>query len=447
MYTRSTGTVSVPPISTRRLTFTVLGTSGDLPPYAICDALGLRARAARTAGHHDAAAAFEAALGHLASAAHDWQGVDNDNDATARYTRERVLAATAEQVRRAYALLPRSCAQPLRAPAAPPDPALIDNPVALIEDLRALSDWSGATARAIAGLGSGRRLRASEEQLLATLRDGGFPSSTVTEVIARGCGLPEQQCCAWVAARHRAARVFLPSRHGPAPTAPDPALRAQAALDPRDAHSSTQLAVLLAELKERCGPSYEEMAGAARQDKCAVSQERLWAVGARHAFPTPRVLEAFLAGCGIDSGERESWRQARNRLVGGHGRMKHTVHAELTAVRGRADPPPDPAGVQTWAQFSRVLHALVRWSGRSVTAIAYEAVGAGVPVTPDALRHVLVHQVLPSASTLDAFTVGCGLPSGERNRWRMTRVRLAAAAPEAQRLPPCAIRLSDARLR
>ena len=446
MDTQSAGTVSVPPVSTRRLTFTVFGSTGELPLYVIRDAVSLRARAARDAGHRDAAAAFETALGFLARAVHEGQGAD-DVDAATQCTRERELAAAADQMRRAYALLPRPCAQALRAPAAPPDPALIDNPVALIEDVRALSDWSGATPRAIARSGSGRRLRASEAQVLATLRDGEFPSPTVIEVIARGCGLSEQQSCAWIAARHRAARVFLPGRDKPAPAASDPAIHARVALDPRDAHSSAQLAVLLAELRERCGPSYAEMACAARQAKCAVSQERLWAVGARYAFPTPRVLEAFLAGCGIDPGERESWRHARDRLVGGHGRMTHTVHAELTAAGRRADPPPDPGGVQTYAQFSAVLRALVRWSGSSVTAIAYEAVGAGVPVTPDALRHVLVHCVLPSVSTLDAFTIGCGLSSGERNRWRMTRARLAAARPEAQRLPPCAIRLSDARLR
>jgi hypothetical protein len=447
MHTRSAGTVSAPAVSTRRLAFTVFGTTAGLSPDAIRDALGARSRAARTAGYRDAATAFETARDYLTRAVQDRPDPAHGAGVAAQCAQGQMLAAAVDHVRRAYELLPGSCAVPLQAPVAPPDPALTDDPEELIEDLRALCDWSGATYRAIVALGSRRRLRVGEEQLLATLRDGGFPSPTVIEVIARGCGLSEQQCCAWIAARHRAARVFLPGRCAAAPTAPDPAVRTQAALDPRGAQSATQLAALLAELKERCGTGYVEMAYAARQAKCAVSQERLWAVGARFAFPTPRVLEAFLVGCGIDPDQREPWRQARKRLVGGHGRLKHTVQAELTAARERADAPPDPRGAQTWAEFSTVLHALVRWSGLNCAAIVREAITAGVPVTVDALRHVLVHQALPSTSTLDAFTVGCGLSSAEQYQWRIARARLAAATPEAQRLPPCAIHPSGVRLR
>ena len=447
MYARSASTELVPPVAARRLAFTVFGTTAGLSPDAICDALAARSRAARTAGYRDAATDFETARAYFTRAVRDRQGAAGDAGASARCAQSHLLAAAVDHVRHAYELLPRSGAGSLQPPAEPPDPALIDDPSELIEDLRALCDWNGATYRAIAGLGSRRRLRADEAQLLATLRDGGFPSPTVIEVIARGCGLSERQCCAWIAARHRAARVFLADRWGPAPTAPDAAVRTQAALDPGDAQSSIQLAVLLAELKERSGFAYAEMAFAARKAKCAVNQERLWAVGARFAFPTPRVLEAFLVGCGVHPDQREPWRQARKRLVGGHGRLKHTVQAELTAARERIDPPPDPRGARTWAEFSTVLHALVRWSGLNVAAIVREAITAGVPVTTDALRHVLVHRALPSASTLNAFTVGCGLSSAEQYQWRVARARLAAATPEAQRLPPCAMHPSGVRLR
>lgn len=445
MHSRSAATVSGPLVSTRRLTFTVFGTTGDLPPHAIRDALGFRAQVARTAGYRDAAAAFEAARGHLTRAIRATQSADNSSSAGARRGQDPLLAATVEHVRRAYALLPQPCPEPLRAPATPPDPALIDDPVALLEDLRALGDWSGATVQAITDSGTRRHLRVSEAHLLATLHDGVFPDPTVTEVIARGCGLPEQLCGAWIAARHRAARAFLSDRHLAAQTAPAAAVSARAALDPRDAESPVQLAALLAELKERCGLSYGEMVQAAKRAECAVSWTRLWAVGTRFAFPTPRVLEAFLAGCGIDPARREPWRQARKRLASGHGRIEHTVHAELAAAREPVDPPPDPRGVRTWAQFSAMLRSLVRWSDLSVAEIAQQAITAGTPVNTDALRHMLVHRALPGPSTLDAFTVGCGLSSAQQFQWRMTRARLAAAAPEARHLPSRALRPTEAR--
>lgn len=446
MYSRSAAAAAGPPVSMRRLTFAVLGTPADLPPRAIRDALGRQAQAARTAGYRDAAVAFETARGYLARAVRESQRAEGGGEVVNPRDHDQLLAAALDQVRRGYALLPRQRPRPLRAPVAPPDPALIDDPAALLDDLRALCEWAGASPRIIADRGSRRRMRVSEEEVRATVRDGSFPDPSVTEVIARGCALPEDLCCAWIAARHRAARALLYERRRPAPTPSDEADWAQAALDPLGVRSPAQLAVLLAELKERCGLGYAEMIAAAKQADCAVSRERLWAVGARYAFPSPRVLEAFLAGCGIDPAGREAWRQARKRVAGGHGRVQHTVYAELVREQQQGDLPPDPRGAQTWAQFSIVLHGLVQWSGMSVAEIAREAITAGVPVTTDALRHVLVYRALPSTGTLDAFTAGCGLSNVQQFQWRITRARLAAAAPEARRLPPRAARASTTRV-
>ncbi|HET9167973.1 MAG TPA: helix-turn-helix transcriptional regulator, partial [Actinospica sp.] len=247
----------------------------------------------------------------------------------------------------------------------------------------------------------------------------------------------EQQSRGWLAARHRAARAYLPDRRSPDPRGPEPAAGGPAALDPLGAESPAQLSALLSELRQRSGPSYREMQRVAKEAGCGVDWTRLWAVGARSAFPSPRVLEAFLTGCGVPPAEREPWRLARKRLTPHRGTAANTVGEELDLIRRRSlDPPPDPRTADTWAKFAEALHALVTWSGLSLTELAGAAIDAGVPVTVDALRHALVHRDLPTPSTLHAFTAGCGLSDADRHLWYMARTRLASAPPQARRLPP-----------
>jgi len=426
--------------ATHRLTFAVIGVAAALPPRALRDALRCRAQAARAGGYPAAAAAFDEADCYLARAFQEPQ----PPDAPAAPGRDQLMELAVHQVRRAFALLPDEHGA-LRPPAGPPDPALIKDPASLAEDLRALCDWGAVTVGALAADARRHGLHAAESDLRAALSGERFPTPSVTEAIARGCGLPDEQCSAWLAARWRAARAQLPDPLRAGPHLPDPDACAQAALDPQQAESPVQLSALLVELKERCGPSYSEMERLAKRAGRAVSWSRLWAVGSHHAFPTERVLEAFLIGCGMYPPDRKPWHLVRNRLAATRRRPEHTVHGEAAAGQQHPDRSPDPYGARTLAEFVAALQALVHWSGLDLAELTWEAINAGVPVTTDALRYVLVHRVLPGASTLNAFTVGCGLSNAEQSRWQSARARLATLPPAAHRLPPDAVRLTTAR--
>lgn len=433
--------------STRRLACALVGVPEALPPSALDDALLDRARAARAAGCDGAAAAFDAAERYVARFLDSAPQSETGRPAGVQASRQQLLAAAVRQVRRAHQLLADApLGLLLPAPTEPPDPMLVEHPAALIEDLRALRGWSGLTPGAIAAAARRHGLAVTESQLLGTLEGRTFPSANVTEAIARGCGLSEQQCCAWLMARHRAARTYLvtrplapqPSRQGraDAPRTDVPARLDPAALNPQDAQTPVQLCALLIELKARRGLTYGQIQHVANHAGHPVSWSRLQAVVSRPAFPTPRTLEAFVIGCGVDPVELEEWLLARKRLAAGRRRKPRTVHVQTVRVPRGPDAPPDPRGARDWAQFAVALAALVHWSGGDLVAIARRAIESGVPVTTDALQYVLAHRTLPGPSTLNAFVIGCGLPAREQFNWRMARARLAALSSDTQLLPP-----------
>lgn len=441
--TRITGDTA----STRRLACALVGVPDALPPSALDDALLDRARAARAAGCVGAAAAFDAAERYVARFLESSPEPEAGRPAGAQPSRQQLLAAAVRQVRRAHQLLadaPPGLLLP-PPPTEPPDPTLVEHPAALIEDLRALRGWSGMTPGAIAAAARRHGLAVTEGQLLGTLEGRKFPSPNVTEAIARGCGLSEQQCCAWLMARHRAARTYLVARPAAAPTTgPGPSNEARsgpprsdpAALNPQDAQTPVQLCALLIELKARRGLTYGQIQHAASHAGHPVSWSRLQSVVSRPSFPTPRTLEAFVIGCGVDPVELEEWLLARKRLATGRRRRPRTMRVQPVRVPRGPNSPPDPGGARNWAQFAAALTALVRWSGGDLVAIARRAVESGVPVTTDALHYTLAHRTLPGPSTLNAFTIGCGLPAREQFNWRMARARLAALPSGTQLLPP-----------
>lgn len=168
-----------------------------------------------------------------------------------------------------------------------------------------------------------------------------------------------------------------------------------------------------------------------------MSWSRLWAVSARYEFPTPRVLEAFLIGCGLDAPEREPWMPARKRLAADRRRAGYRDrHQPASMGLGRSPlHPPDPCRARTWAQFSAALRALIQWSGRDLPQITRVAMSNGIPATIDALHYTVAYGALPTRSTLDALIVGCGLSRPQRFGWRVVRARLAALPARTQRLP------------
>lgn len=443
---RGTGTADPGVIATtRRLAWALTGVPDPLPPAALDAALRERARAAREAGRISAAAAFEAAERYVARALEPEAA--RTGDGPAQMSRQQLFAAAVRQVHRAQGLSagPRTGAS--RAPGEPPDPALIEQPAALIEDLRALRRWSGLDPAAVADAARRAGVPASERRLLATLEGHTFPASSAVEAIARGCGLSEQQTFGWLAARHRAARMFLSAP--PAGARPGAAgRRAAAALDPQDAETPAQLTALLLELKARRGLSLGQIQHAASRAGHTVSWSRLWSVAARCTFPTARTLEAFVFGCGLEEAQREAWLVARDRLaVSGRPRTRRPQRRAVASPSpqpavnlSRPGGPPDPGAARTWAQFAAALEALVRWSGRDLFTITRRSLERGIPVTTDALHYTLAHRTLPSASTLNAFTVGCGLSAREQFAWRAVRTRLAALPGETQRVPPRAVR-------
>lgn len=425
--------------STRRLAFAVLGVPEALDPAVLRDALEDRAQAARAAGCLDSAAAFESAEHYVARAVAPSAMPPSGDVRPSQPSRTVLFAAAVRQARRAYALLPDDRAGQLGLPLAAPDPAFVERPAALIDDLRGLTESSGLSCAAIAAAARRHGLRVTDDQLAATLDRRRFPTPTVTEAIARGCGLDEQQSCAWLAARHRAARAFLIVPRAEAEPL-DPRLAAVAALDPQTAQSPAQLAVLLAELRARRGLSYGQLQLAAKRAGYDVSWSRLWAVGAHYAFPTPRVLEAFLAGCGIAAPEQTPWLEARERLATKRARVRRTAQPAAAEVSRsqeprQCNPPPNPQEARTWAQFCALLRVLVHWSGHDLSAIAQRALGDGIPVTREALHYTLAYSTLPGVNTLNAFTAGCGLSSLEQLHWRIVRARLATLPPDSQRLP------------
>jgi hypothetical protein len=405
--------------SLRRLTFAVTGAADPVPPPVLSAALERRARTARTAGCSEAAAVFDAARRYLSRAFEDPSAPGSP---VCSADRQLLLAAAVRQVHRAHTLVRDTRISLLRPPADPPDPGLIATPAALIDDLRALYDWSGLEAHAIADAARRAGLRTNAARLLATLDSRRFPSPTTVEAITRGCGLSDRQCCAWLTARHRAARTL-------------PALAGQAGVDPESAETPAQLTALLVELKERRGPGFRQILQAAQLAGCAVSWSRLWRVEAHYEFPTPRALEAYLIGCGLDPDEREPWLATRKRLAARRRRAERSILHEAPPDQRRPDAPPDPSGAHTWAQFSATLRALVEWSGRDLAEIAQAAMAGGVPVTTDALHYTLAYRALPDPSTLNALTIGCGLSRQEQFGWRMVRARLATLPPRSQRLP------------
>jgi hypothetical protein len=253
----------------------------------------------------------------------------------------------------------------------------------------------------------------------------------VVEAIARGCGSSQVQCSAWLAARHRAARVLLSVRTDE----PRPAHEGSAALDPRAAETPAQLSALLTELKARRGLSLGQIQHTARIAGYPVSWSRLSAVVGNSTFPTPRTLRAFVAGCGIGPAECEVWLLARERLAAGRPRSRQVALRPPSASQ-RLGGPPDPSTVRTWAQFAAALSELVRWSGLDLAEIACRALERGIPVTTDALRYTLAHRTLPAAGTLQAFTVGCGLSARDQFAWRAVRARLAMLPTSTQLVPP-----------
>ena len=434
----SAGTVAGATASLRRLAFAVTGAADDFMPALLADALDSRIRAAREAGCDDAAAAFDAARRYLARVL---EPSPADRSALRSLDRQRLLTAAVRQVYRAHTLVPDTDIHMLRPPADPPDPGLITHPAALIDDLGALCRWSGLGTDALASAARQRGLRIGALELLATRDSRRFPSPTTVEAIAAGCGLSDQQCGAWLAARHRAARA-LPTAAVPERSSP------QAHLDPEHAETPAQLTALLIELKDLREASDRRILHTAQLAGCPVSWSRVWAVTARHEFPTPRVLEAFLIGCGLDTPEREPWMLARKRLAAERRRAGHHARNTSTAhIKARSSfAPPDPCGTHTWAQFSAALRALVRWSGRDLVQIARIAMANGIPVTTDALHYALAHSALPTPSTLDALVVGCGLSRPQQFGWRVVRARLAALPPQTQRLPAYAPRSTPPRM-
>ncbi|HEU5333357.1 MAG TPA: hypothetical protein VFU73_11340 [Actinocrinis sp.] len=419
--------------SLRRLAFAVTGVADDLAPTTLIEALEVRTRTARDAGYPAAAAAFDAAGRYLVRAFEASPAAGRDPEAT---DRQRLVIAAVRQVHRAHTLLRGTDIGLLRPPADPPDPGLITHPAALIDDLRALHAWSGRPVDALAIAGRRRGLHTGEIQLLATLDSRRFPTPTTLEAIVAGCGLSEQRCAAWLAARHRAARALPPGRRaGPGTARHGPAVRV--AVDPERAETPAQLTALLIELKESCETSDSRILHAAQLAGCAVSWSRLWAVSARYEFPTPRILEAFLIGCGLDAPEREPWMLARKRLAADRRHAGYQDRREAAARSTRRSPlrPPDPCRARTWAQFSAALRALIRWSGRDLSQIAWVAMSNGIPVTTDALHYAVAYNALPTPSTLDALVVGCGLSRPQRFGWRMVRARLATLPERTQRLP------------
>jgi hypothetical protein len=324
----------------------------------------------------------------------------------------------------------------LRPPTQPPDPALITHAAALIDDLRALCAWSGRGIDALEAATRRHGLRTGAIELLATVDSRRFPSPATVEAIAAGCGLSEQQCGAWLAARHRAARA-VPSGWCRLHATSAAGAAVRTGLDPERAETPIQLTALLIELKELREPSDRQILHAAQLAGCTVSWASVWAVGARYEFPTPRVLEAFLIGCGLDAPEREPWLLARKRLAAERRRAAHQRRDKAgSRVRERSSlTPPDPCQTHTWAQFSAALRALIRWSGRDLAQIAWVALSNGIPVTTDALHYAVAYSTLPTPSTLDAFVVGCGLSRPQQIGWRVVRARLAALPPRTQRLP------------
>ena len=423
--------------TTRRLAWALTGVPDALSPISLAQTLRERAGTARKVGLAEAAAAFEAAEHYVARAldAH-WPPSAGAEAAWPGPGRQQLYAAAVRQVFRAYGLSGDSPVAGLRAPASPPDPELIEQPSALIDDLCALRDWSGLSTAAFV-LGAQRAgVPVTERQLLATLEGRRFPTPGVVEAIARGSGLPDAQCFAWLAARHRAARVFLSARAGE----PRLAHASAAALDPRDAETPAQLSALLTELKARRGLSLSQIQLTARGAGHPVSWSRLSAVVARSTFPTPRTLEAFVSGCGIDPVEREAWLLARERIVAGRRRTRQVTRRPVSAPAFRPGGPPDPRAVRTWAQFAAALEGLVRWAGVDLATIAHRALDRGIPVTTDALRYTLAHRTLPAEATLQAFTIGCGLSTREQFDWRAVRGRLAMLPESTQVMPPRAAR-------
>lgn len=429
--------------TTRRLAWALTGAPEALPPSALDQVLRERAQAARDAGLADAAAALEAAERYVARALHP-EPVPVGHDREAPVGRQQLFAAAVRQVYRAYGLSGGARTGVLRAPAEPPDPAFIEQPAALIEDLHALRVWSGLDTTALVAVARRAGVPVNERRLLATLDGRRFPAPGVVEAVARGCGLSAQQSFGWLAARHRAARMFLSAREiGVRP--PDRAQRAAAALDPQDAETQAQLTALLLELKARRGVTLGQIQSTASRAGHTVSWSRLWAVAARYTFPTPRTLQAFVIGCGVEQQQREGWLAARDRLATGRTRTRraehHPTHRPSAADLGRPGGPPDPRGAHTWAQFAAALNALVRWSGCDLATIAQRALDHAIPVTTDALHYTLAHRTLPAISTLNAFTTGCGLSSREQFYWRAVRARLSTLPQDTQLVPPQAIRV------
>ena len=422
--------------TTRRLAWALTGLPDALLPIELARILHDRAQAARDCDSAQAAAAFDAAEHYVARA------LETDGQRAAGCEagfgpgRQQLYAAAVRQVYRAFGLAGGGQLSVLRVPASPPDPALIEHPAALIEDLCALQDWSASSTSELVAAARRAGVPVTERQLLATLEGRRFPAPSVVEAIARGCGLPQAQCSAWLAARHRAARVLLAARTGEAQSR----YESCAALDPRAAETPAQLSALLIELKARRGLSLGQIQHTARNAGYPVSWSRLSAIVATSTFPTPRTLRAYVIGCGIGPGECEVWLLARERLAVGRSQARHIAPRPISAMSQRPSGPPDPSTLLTWAQFAAALSELVRWSGLDLPTIARRALERGVPVTTDALHYTLAHRTLPSAGTLQAFAIGCGLSPRDQFAWRAVRARLATLPTSTQLLPPCAIR-------
>ena len=420
--------------TTRRLAWALTGMPDALSPIALARILHDRAQTARDRDLAQSAAAFDAAEHYVARALETDRQRATGSEAGLGPGRQQLYAAAVRQVYRAFGLSGGGQLSVLRVPGSPPDPTLIEHPAALIEDLCALRDWSGCNTSDLVAAARQAGVPVTERQLLTTLEGRRFPAPGVVEAIARGCGLSPAQCSAWLAARHRAARVLLSARPGE----PRPLYEACATLDPRTAETPAQLSALLIELKARRGLSLRQIQHTARIAGYPVSWSRLSAIVTNSTFPTPRTLRAFVAGCGIGPAECEVWLLARERLAVGRPRSRRLAPRAPSTVSRRVGPP-DPSMVRTWAQFSASLSELVRWSGLDLSTIASRALERGVPVTADALHYTLAHRTLPAAGTLQAFTVGCGLSARDQFAWRAVRGRLAMLPTSTQLVPPCII--------
>jgi hypothetical protein len=90
---------------------------------------------------------------------------------------------------------------------------------------------------------------------------------------------------------------------------------------------------------------------------------------------------------------------------------------------------PQPARVDTAAEFTAALQDLRTWSGLTYRQLEGKATALGSALPASTIATTLSRATLPRESFVDAFTRACGLGEGEVRQWLDARRRIAMGKP------------------